>query len=339
MSGTLTLEPGQIFTGGGTVGGDTGQLAFTQTGTVTFNTSTSPPTLTEVVISKDVLASSQSFNTETVESVTITAVNTLTPFILTTADIPPGVQPPSGFTLPQDEIGTVIDVSASATGGLGPLVLTGSAAILGINGPLVLVGDVQISAFGQTLNAGAAILSLGTQATGSGLSEVFTPVYTVAPCFATGTRIQTPGGEIAVEALREGQHVVTASGGSAPVVWLGRRVVDCARHPRPPEVWPVRIAAGAFGPAQPVRDLMLSPDHAVFADGALIPARHLVNGSSVTQQEVDEVTYWHVELPAHGVLLAEGLTCESYLDTGNRAAFEGRPLRFDVQSYTIRVSA
>ena len=31
--------------------------------------------------------------------------------------------------------------------------------------------------------------------------------------------------------------------------------------------------------------------------------------------------YWHVELDAHDVVLAEGLPAESYLDTGDRAAF------------------
>jgi hypothetical protein len=67
--------------------------------------------------------------------------------------------------------------------------------------------------------------------------------------------------------------------------------------------------------------VLLSPDHAVFIDGALIPIRYLVNGSSIARQQVDEVTYCHVELPAHGVILAEGLPCESYLDTGNRSAF------------------
>ena len=36
---------------------------------------------------------------------------------------------------------------------------------------------------------------------------------------------------------------------------------------------------------------------------------------------MDSVTYYHVELPVHDVILAEGLACESYLDTGNRAAF------------------
>ena len=40
------------------------------------------------------------------------------------------------------------------------------------------------------------------------------------------------------------------------------------------------------------------------------------------QEPCDEVVYYHVELPSHDVILAEGLPCETYLDTGNRSAFE-----------------
>ncbi len=39
------------------------------------------------------------------------------------------------------------------------------------------------------------------------------------------------------------------------------------------------------------------------------------------QQSVAEVAYYHVELAAHDVILAGGLPCESYLDSGNRRAF------------------
>ena len=56
----------------------------------------------------------------------------------------------------------------------------------------------------------------------------------------------------------------------------------------------------------------------------LIPIRYLLNGATIAQIAVDEVTYWHIELMAHDVLLAEGLPAESYLDTGNRGAFDGR---------------
>ena len=88
----------------------------------------------------------------------------------------------------------------------------------------------------------------------------------------------------------------------------------------------MRIAAHAFGPDAPHDDLLLSPDHAVaLSDGSggavLVAARYLVNGATVVQECRDSISYYHVELEQHGVLLAEGLATESYLDTGNRDAF------------------
>ena len=111
-------------------------------------------------------------------------------------------------------------------------------------------------------------------------------------------------------------------GGTAPVIWLGHRSIDCSRHPAPEQVWPVRVAADAFGTGLPSRDLLLSPDHAVFAAGVLIPVKHLIDGSSIRQEAMPRVRYFHVELPAHDVLLAEALPVESYLDTGDRRDFE-----------------
>jgi hypothetical protein len=53
----------------------------------------------------------------------------------------------------------------------------------------------------------------------------------------------------------------------------------------------------------------------------LIPALALVNGATIARTEVDEVTYWHVELESHDVLIANGLPAESYLEMGNRNFF------------------
>jgi hypothetical protein len=84
----------------------------------------------------------------------------------------------------------------------------------------------------------------------------------------------------------------------------------------------VRVRAGAFGENVPVRDLYLSPDHAVFVDNVLIPVKLLLNATTIAQVGNDRVRYFHVELPRHAIILAEGLTVESYLDTDARANFQ-----------------
>jgi collagen type I/II/III/V/XI/XXIV/XXVII alpha len=143
------------------------------------------------------------------------------------------------------------------------------------------------------------------------------------PCFATGTRILTRRGEVPVEGLCPGDEVATLlPEGFRPVRWVGHRVVRLAGHPHPRDIQPVCVRANAFAPGMPRRDLYLSPDHALFADGVLIPVKYLVNGESIAQVEVRSVTYWHVELDLHDVLLAEGLPAESYLDTGDRGCFD-----------------
>jgi hypothetical protein len=83
----------------------------------------------------------------------------------------------------------------------------------------------------------------------------------------------------------------------------------------------VRVAAGAFGANVPVRDLYLSPDHAVFVNDVLVPVKLLANGTSIARAKRDHVRYFHVELPRHAVILAEGLMVESYLDIGDRSDF------------------
>lgn len=145
-----------------------------------------------------------------------------------------------------------------------------------------------------------------------------------AACYVTGTLIRTLRGDVAVENLRVGDVVVTASGEPRPIRWIGHRTLDCARRPAPGAVLPVRIAAGALGPNRPARDLLVSPGHALCLDilgEVLVPAHCLVNGATITQECVDAVTYWHVELDGHDILIAEGQPAESYLDLGNRGFF------------------
>ena len=148
-------------------------------------------------------------------------------------------------------------------------------------------------------------------------------ITTTVPCFARNTLIRTERWEIPVEALRVGDRVVTRAKGLAPVVWIGQRRVDCARHPEPHRVWPVRVRKDAFAAGDPARDLWLSPDHSVFAESVLIPVKYLINSTTIVQERIERTHYFHIELEQHDVLFAEGLAAESYLDTGNRAQFEG----------------
>jgi hypothetical protein len=173
---------------------------------------------------------------------------------------------------------------------------------------------------GTPLDPSSTLLPVTTTNPGNGgLALVDTPIA----CFRTGTGILTADGEVPVETLRVGDRVSCATGGAAAVRWIGHRRIDCRAALRPENAYPVRVCAGAFGAALPKRDLWLSPDHAVFMHGVLIPIRYLINGCSVVQDPVADVTYYHVEVSAHDVILAEGLACESYLDTGNRAGFLG----------------
>jgi Hint domain-containing protein len=141
-------------------------------------------------------------------------------------------------------------------------------------------------------------------------------------CFAAGTRIATPHGHCLVEQLRIGDTVMTVSGARQQVQWIGRRRVDCRRHAKADRVMPIRVAPHAFGDGRPGRTLWLSPDHSVFVEGVLIPVRFLINDDTIAQIEVNAITYYHIELPKHDVVLAEGLPVETYLETGGRDAFD-----------------
>jgi Hint domain len=143
------------------------------------------------------------------------------------------------------------------------------------------------------------------------------------PCYTKGTLVTTDKGECLIEDLVPGDLLLTISGEYAPLKWVGHRTVDCENHSKPTTAWPIRIAQGAFGSGLPKRDLYLSPLHSVYVDNIFIPVVDLINGLTITQEPTTEITYYHLELPAHNVIFAEGLAAESYLDDNNRGFFIG----------------
>ena len=144
-----------------------------------------------------------------------------------------------------------------------------------------------------------------------------------SPCFTPGTRILTPRGEVAVEALAVGDAVINHAGEDKAIIWIGWRDLDISRHPKPETVRPINIEAAALAEGVPARRLVISPDHALFIDNVLVQAKDLVNGRTIRpDMNARRVRYYHVELAAHDILFAEGAPAESYLDTGHRGAFD-----------------
>jgi len=187
----------------------------------------------------------------------------------------------------------------------------------------------------DTLDIGAGWTS-GTDGAWTTYTQGSTTLYvqnweTVVHCFAEGTRIVTPSGEVAVESLRAGDMVLAMRHGHAgvePLRWVGSVDIAVPRNAAAAATSaPILIKAGALAPGMPARDLRVSPDHAMAVDGYLIPARHLVNGTSIIQEFwCRRVRYFHLELDAHGLLLSEGAWSESYLDDGSRQHFNNAAL-------------
>jgi hypothetical protein len=157
------------------------------------------------------------------------------------------------------------------------------------------------------------------------LSDPNSPLQSVefVICFLTGTRIATPGGEVPVEALAPGDSVLTAAGEARTVRWIGRQTL-LSGLARRRGVLPVRIAAGALGENLPVRDLLVSPAHAIAIDGMLVQAGALVNGTTIRTETALpwSFRYWHIELDAHELVLAEGMAAESFVDNVEPTAFD-----------------
>ncbi|GBQ93820.1 Hint domain-containing protein [Asaia krungthepensis] len=145
-------------------------------------------------------------------------------------------------------------------------------------------------------------------------------------CFLKGTMIRTPRGEVAVENLEVGDRVLAYVNGeevARDIIWVGHRSTNVRQGLSDDEAgYPVRIKQGALSENVPHRDLLVTPEHAMFIDGSFIPARMLVNGRSIVyDRNIKQFDYYHIETDEHSVLWSEGALSESYLDTGDRNLF------------------
>lgn len=157
-------------------------------------------------------------------------------------------------------------------------------------------------------------LDTATQVTASG--------FTV--CFAAGTQILTPQGEICVETLKISDCVLNARGAAVDVKWIGRQTIRYAQFQTRTQL--VRISAGAMGEGLPRSDLTVTADHGMVLDGYVINASALVNGDTIDWVPMaeleDSFAVYHVETENHDVILANGTAAETFIDAADRTAFD-----------------
>ncbi|HEX8048010.1 Hint domain-containing protein [Rhizobium sp.] len=206
-----------------------------------------------------------------------------------------------------------------------------------IGDKIEVVGTTAVSQSGNTITfTTPGLLGIPTAVASYTIPAGVTYTYddasdtlTFTSCFLRGTLIRTPEGDLPVEDLRVGDLVVTHKG-VAEIRWVGRRRLDPKAIDKPRDTLPVRMMAGSIAENVPERDLLISPDHCMFMEESLIPAKFLVNGTTITQETVLEpFEYYHIELEQHSIILAEGAQTETYLDLGGRLSFlEPGVLRF-----------
>jgi hypothetical protein len=163
------------------------------------------------------------------------------------------------------------------------------------------------------LGAGAAFIA-ATATASQAAGRHSDPLFCDPECLVRGSLIETAAGDVAIEHLAAGDLIRTEDGRLTPVRWVGRRAyAKPADGPWPRNVDPVLVKASALASGVPTRDVFLSPHHALFVDGYLIPVRFLINGATIRQgaYEDDGLEYFHVECAAHEVMFANGLPVET----------------------------
>jgi Hint domain len=226
------------------------------------------------------------------------------------------VRDPNGGSLSSGDSVRIPNIASGSLGTSAKYDFVGTATLQGTDG--IIIEDKSGNLFFLTDSAYTGNLN-GNHGT---LKSVDTSA-TISLCFMAGTLIRTPDGDVAVETLKHGDQVLTHDGRVATVDWLGVQTVSL-RFADKLRVLPIRIKAGALGDHVPARDLLVSPDHAILVEGALIHAGALVNGTSIVR-ETDvptTFTYYHVEVEDHSLILAENTPAETFVDNIDRLHFD-----------------
>ncbi len=168
------------------------------------------------------------------------------------------------------------------------------------------------------------VVSFTVTGTSGGSSDTDTVVINLLICVTRGTLIRTTSGSVPVESVCRGDMVETLDSVAQPVRWIGSRKLSVAELILEQNKRPIVFEPDSLGENLPDRELQVSPQHRMFLQGwqaqllfgedqVLVPAKSLVNGSSVRQAEVTgEVEYFHLLFDEHQIIFTEGAPTESF---------------------------
>lgn len=289
---------------------------------------------------------------QTFDSLTNASVQTFSPVNFSSDDgsnLPTRNQSYNQDNSRGNDIFNITDVDGNAVQHTFDAIVQYSATITYANGTTVPVTlNVMQSTTGETWIAPPSLYSpsaalLGAdpiqsiQLTGV-ISNTYAGLYferevvdiVTVPCFAAGTMIRTPAGDVAIETLRVGELVMTLDGGPQPVRWIGSRKLTVADLEERPNLRPIRIKAGVLGKGVPTTDLVVSPQHRILVrskiaqrlfgvDEVLVAVKQLllIDGIDVVANQ-DGIEYFHFLFDNHQVVISNGAETES-LYTGPEA--------------------
>jgi hypothetical protein len=202
--------------------------------------------------------------------------------------------------------------------------LAGEAVSIGTQSLFVLLtGGVQSGTFSTIIVNGDVVGFVSTILLTPGDDLSINPAGTgvaieynaLAACFTRDTKILCARGEVHVQNLQSGDHVITRHNGAQPIRWVGSH--KAKGHGA---LAPVCFKAGVLGNSA---DILVSPMHRMLISGPraevlfgvpelLACAKDLRDGDRIFSAPCEAVEYFHILFDTHQIISAHGCWSESF---------------------------
>lgn len=261
---------------------------------------------------------------------------------------------PNGFELVNSDSEIVFDAQNDSNAqfiltaeSLGILITNGKFSLINgaVSSNIFIVSDNNINilkdsfnAIGNLMATNSIVLNKGVKVYGKLYSQnsfvamennnINTiPQSDITVCYVRGTSILTHSGYIPIEDIKVGTpifvrgdinkyrlmrniHKINYRNVSLIKSFKVNMMTENSR--------PICISKNAFGDNVPMNNLYISPNHNLCINNFMVQAKQLINNTTIYQSnDFESVEYYHIELPKHSVILAEGVAAESYKDIKN----------------------